>query len=79
MDTTFHSLKSLFKQLGLPADCDDIDGFIAMHAPLHPSVMLCEANFWEPSQKNFLKDELLKDADWAAIIDQLNTRLREPL
>ncbi len=78
METTFHPLKSLFEQLGLPADSDAIDQFIAMHAPLHPSILLAEASFWETSQKNFLRDELLKDADWTEIIDLLNAQLREP-
>lgn len=78
METNFHSLKSLFEQLGLPAERDAIAKFIAMHAPLHPSVVLAEASFWEVSQQNFLRDELLKDADWAEIIDLLNSQLREP-
>lgn len=77
MGNGFHSLKSLFKQLGLPAESDAIAEFIATHAPLHPSIMLSEASFWKTSQQNFLKDELLKDADWAQIIDLLNSQLRE--
>lgn len=77
METTFHPLKSLFKQLGLPADCDAITEFIAAHAPLDSSVALAEASFWVSSQRNFLKDELLKDADWAETIDLLNAQLRE--
>ncbi len=78
METTFHPLKSLFEQLGLPADYGAITEFIATHAPLHPSILLAEASFWETSQKNFLTDELLKDADWAETIDLLNAQLREP-
>lgn len=77
MDSNFHPLKSLFEQLGLPADCAAIAEFIATHAPLHPSIELAEASFWETSQKSFLKDELLKDADWAEVIDLLNAQLRE--
>lgn len=78
METAFHPLKSLFEQLGLPADGDAIDQFIQVHAPLDPSIVLAEASFWEPSQKNFLRDEILKDADWAEVIDLLNAQLREP-
>ena len=78
MDTTFHPLKALFEQLGLPADCDAISKFIAAHAPLDSSVVLADASFWEVGQKNFLSDELLKDADWAEVIDLLNVQLREP-
>lgn len=78
METNFHSLQSLFEQLGLPAEHDAIVEFIEVHAPLHPSVILAEASFWNASQKNFLKDELLKDADWVEMIDLLNIQLREP-
>lgn len=78
MNTTSHPLKALFEQLGLPADCDAISQFIAAHAPLKSSIVLAEASFWEASQKNFLRDELLKDADWAEVIDLLNAQLREP-
>ncbi|CAM3729167.1 DUF2789 domain-containing protein [Polynucleobacter arcticus] len=77
MDTTFHPLKALFEQLGLSSDCDAIAQFIRQHAPLDSSVILAEASFWEASQRNFLRDELLKDADWAEVIDLLNVQLRE--
>jgi len=75
MDTTFHSLESLFKQLGLPAEGDAITQFISTHAPLKASIVLAEASFWDTSQKKFLREELLKDADWAGTIDILNLRL----
>lgn len=78
METPFHSLKALFEQLGLPADYEAITQFIADHAPLDSSIVLAEASFWEENQKNFLKDELLRDADWVEIIDLLNAQLREP-
>lgn len=78
METPFHPLKALFEQLGLPADYESITQFIADHAPLDSSIVLEEASFWETNQKNFLKDELLKDADWVEIIDLLNAQLREP-
>ncbi len=78
MDTTFHSLKELFKQLGLPSSCKSIDEFIAKHAPLNQSTILEEAEFWNQNQRNFLHDELLNDADWAEAIDLLNSLLRQP-
>ena len=77
METIFHPLTDLFEQLGIPSSRQSISAFIAHHAPLNPSVMLAEADFWTPEQKNFLKEELLKDADWAATIDLLNIQLRE--
>lgn len=78
METLFHPLKALFEQLGLPADDDAITQFIATHAPLDSAIVLADANFWAASQKNFLRDELLKDTDWAEIIDLLNAQIREP-
>jgi hypothetical protein len=78
MENAFHPLQSLFEQLGLPADCAAITQFIADHAPLHSAVVLSEASFWGLSQRNFLRDELLKDADWAETIDLLNAQLRKP-
>lgn len=77
METLFHPLKTLFEQLGLPADYDAITQFISLHAPLDSSVVLANASFWTFSQKTFLNDEWLKDADWSDIIDLLNAQLRE--
>ncbi|MEA9569113.1 DUF2789 domain-containing protein [Polynucleobacter sp. AP-Nickl1-40-C4] len=76
MDATFHPLKELFRQLGLESDTADINRFIAMHAPLNPLVSIADASFWTTSQKEFLKDELLNDADWSEAIDLLNSQLR---
>ena len=78
MDTAFHPLKDLFEQLGLAAECNSVRQFIALHAPLDPQILLAEASFWTPGQKEFLREELLKDANWAEAIDLLNSQLREP-
>ncbi len=78
MDATFHPLTDLFKQLGLPSDCASIKKFIAAHAPLDSLTVISEASFWNADQKAFLREELLKDADWAEVIDLLNIQLREP-
>lgn len=77
METTFHPLKVLFEQLGLPADYDAITQFIAANAPLDSSIVLANASFWSLSQKSFLRDELLKDADWCEMVDLLNAQLRK--
>lgn len=77
MESTFHPLADLFEQLGLPASRQDIEEFIAKHAPLGPAVILAEADFWNNDQQEFLREELLKDADWAEAIDLLNSQLRE--
>ena len=77
MDTTFHPLKELFEQLGLPSNCKSIEEFITKHAPLNQATILDEADFWNKNQRNFLHEELLNDADWAETIDLLNSQLRQ--
>lgn len=77
MEKPTHSLPSLFKQLGLPDDAESIDKFIASHSPLKPELHLADAFFWSASQKQFLRDEIREDADWAEVVDQLNVLLHE--
>lgn len=74
MDTNLHTLNNLFAQLGLPSDEEAIDQFIASH-PLPDGVALYRAPFWTASQRAFLKEEIIEDADWAGVIDDLNARL----
>lgn len=75
MESSLHTLNNLFEQLGLPSDDVEIDNFIHTHSHLDTSLSLSEAPFWTPSQAAFLREEILKDADWAEVIDQLNARL----
>lgn len=75
MEKSQHTLNDLFAQLGLPATAADIDGFVARHSPMPSGVRLAEAPFWTPSQASFLREEILEDADWAEVIDQLNELL----
>lgn len=77
MEKPTHSLSSLFKQLGLPDDAESIDKFIASHSPLKPELHLADAFFWSEGQKQFLRDEIREDADWAEVVDQLNLLLRK--
>ncbi|VVQ21935.1 hypothetical protein PS925_05046 [Pseudomonas fluorescens] len=77
MERPTHSLPSLFKQLGLPDDPVNIDKFIATHSPLKPDLHLADAFFWTKSQAEFLRDEILDDADWAEVVDQLDVLLRK--
>ncbi|AZE26987.1 DUF2789 domain-containing protein [Pseudomonas chlororaphis] len=77
MESPSHSLPALFKQLGLSDDPVDIDRFIATHSPLKPELHLADAFFWTPSQADFLRDEILDDADWAEVVDQLDVLLRK--
>ncbi|MFA9438293.1 DUF2789 domain-containing protein [Uliginosibacterium sp. sgz301328] len=76
MEAPQHSLNNLFAQLGLPTDNASIDAFIASHRPLPDSIALHEAACWTPAQSALLREEILLDADWAEVVDQLNVRLR---
>lgn len=75
MEPAIKDIGTLFEQLGLPADEASVDDFIAGHYPLPDDIKLSEAPFWSASQAAFLKDEILEDAEWAPIVDELNARL----
>lgn len=75
MELTNKNLGTLFEQLGLKGDPASIDAFIASHAPLPDGVKISEAPFWTEAQGRFLKQELLVDADWAPVVDELNVRM----
>lgn len=79
MELPVHSLPSLFKQLGLPDDAISIERFVAVHSPLKRELKLEDAFFWTDSQRAFLREEILEDADWAQVVDELNVRLRRSL
>lgn len=78
MEAFQHTLTSLFEQLGLPSSPADIRQFIDAGRPVPDEIALHAAPFWSPSQSAFLQENILKDADWAMVIDQLNVALREP-
>ncbi|QDC43222.1 DUF2789 domain-containing protein [Methylophilus medardicus] len=75
MEASLHTLNHLFAQLGLPASDAEIDSFIHKHRHLAGYISLADAPYWTPAQATFLREEILKDADWAEVIDQLNARL----
>jgi len=76
MHTTVQTLETLFQQLGLEHTPASIDAFIKRHAPLPDACRLADAPFWDQAQADFLRQQLLADAEWAEVIDQLNLRLR---
>ena len=76
MDLFSHDLPGLFGQLGLPNSAADIDRFVATHRPVADATKLADAAFWTPAQAQFLREELIEDADWAPVIDQLNVMVR---
>jgi len=75
MDAGLHTMDNLFAQLGLPDDPAAIDSFISSHRPLGRGIALYRAPFWSAAQRDFLKEEIIEDADWAGVIDELNVRL----
>lgn len=77
MEPPIHTLSALFKQLGLPDDAKSIDQFIVSHSPLKPGQRLADAFFWSEGQQQLLRDEILEDADWAMVVDQLDVLLRK--
>ena len=70
------TLTQLFAQLGLASDAANIKQFIHQHA-VPVGVLLASADFWTQGQAQFLQEALDEDADWAEIIDQLDTMLRK--
>ena len=76
MQSPQHTLKDLFDQLGLPSGAGEIENFISRQRPVPAGVLLADYPCWTPSQSSFLREEILEDADWAEVIDQLNLALR---
>lgn len=74
MDTTESSMTNLFLQLGLPAEKPAIASFIEQHQ-LAEDIRLADAPFWSDAQRQFLREELREDADWAIVVDELSEAL----
>lgn len=76
MEATYHSMVSLFDQLGLNSSEQAIEEFINKNRPLPGSMELHLADFWNASQASFLKQVIDEDADWVEIVDHLDAMLR---
>ena len=76
MELSKHTVADLFLQLGLPSETGDIERFVETHRPLPDDVRLPDASFWSASQSQFLREELIEDADWAEVVDRLSVMLR---
>lgn len=76
MEKFHHRFSELFSQLGLPSDPAGIRAFVSAHSPLAANIALADAPFWTAAQATLLREELLEDADWAEVVDQLNVALR---
>ncbi len=70
-------MTNLFLQLGLDETPEGIAHFISEHR-LAPQVNLLDADFWNDGQRQFLKEKLHSDGEWALVVDQLNEALRTP-
>ena len=75
MDTSRHSFKDLFMQLGIPSGESAIAAFFANHH-LPPDIPLEQAAFWSAGQAQFIHEALADDADWSELVDQLDALLR---
>lgn len=76
METPSHTLANLFQQLGLDASDEAIDAFIASHK-LAANTKLESAPFWTEAQQQFLLESRANDADWVALVDELDELLRD--
>ncbi|WP_411728095.1 DUF2789 domain-containing protein [Methyloglobulus sp.] len=77
MDTSIHTLQTLFFQLGLASNEEQIRVFIEKHRPLPRNIALSEADFWSEAQAAFLAEAIEEDSDWCALVDELDSLLRE--
>lgn len=75
MERSEYNMSNLFSQLGQSNDEASIERFLETHGPLPSAMALHEAAFWTPAQACFLREAILEDAEWAEIVDELNSEL----
>jgi hypothetical protein len=75
MDTSNHTLQTLFAQLGLSNNDIAIDNFI-QNNHLPREIPLESAAFWSAGQAQFIRESIAQDADWAEVVDHLDAMLR---
>lgn len=76
MDTREIRMTTLFQQLGLPADAEAIAQFIGANQ-LPEEVELADAPLWNEGQRQFLREALDSDGEWALVVDALSESLHE--
>lgn len=75
MDTSAHTLQTLFSQLGLPNNEASMRAFFSNnHLP--QNIPLEQAAFWSAGQAQFIRESREEDSDWAEVVDQLDAILR---
>ncbi len=75
MDTSSHTINTLFDQLGLPSADSEIERFIESHRTETGLDPIEGAQFWSPSQARFIQQALADDSDWSEVVDELNILL----
>ncbi|MEI5639157.1 MULTISPECIES: DUF2789 domain-containing protein [unclassified Pseudoalteromonas] len=75
MDTSRHTMSTLFSQLGLDNSPEAIARFVKEHH-LPEGMLLSQAPFWNEGQRHFIEESLAQDADWSEMIDELDAMLR---
>lgn len=75
MEQHAHSMDELFDQLGAHQPPQGTVPFIEARRPLAGDVQLHQAVFWSPSQAAFLEQAISDDADWAEVVEALNSEL----
>ena len=76
MEQPIHTLKNLFDQLVLPSSDTDIADFIERHKPAGDANYLYQMSFFNESQRAFLQEAVENDADWAEVVNTLDSLLR---
>lgn len=76
MDTSDHyNMCSLFAQMGLPSEPDQVNQFLREHR-LVDNQVIAAADFWTPAQAAFLVQAIADDSDWSELVDHLDAALR---
>lgn len=75
MDTSAHTLQTLFQQLGLSATDVAIENFVHNNH-LGAEIPLDHAACWSAGQAQFIREALDDDSDWSEVVDQLDALLR---
>ncbi len=75
MDTSSHTMQTLFAQLGLSNSETAIENFI-QNNHLPADIPLENAAFWSAGQAQFIREAIAEDADWAEVVDHLDAQLR---
>jgi hypothetical protein len=75
MDTSSHTMQTLFAQLGLPNSDIAMDNFM-QNNHLPAEIPLERAAFWSAGQAQFIREAISLDADWAEVVDHLDAQLR---